>query len=193
MVKYQYFLRKYLDNRQISLLSMSALPSQYHDAAGFSGIQLNDEFANVFLYNQCLLQTKSQSDVQRLLFLKINQFLLPSTDLLSSTKTKKKTAKGTEEKEKSILFNSLLAVENALRKQKPDSAKPKIDFRVYTSYAATSHSTKLTTTVSTATSAASAATAFSCGFQIPSVYGITDKTDSFPFGPSDYSFFKGIR
>jgi hypothetical protein len=191
MVKYQYFLRKYLDNQQLTLLSMSALPSQYHDAAGFSGIQLNDEFANIFLYNQCLLQTKSQPDVQQLLFLKINQFLLPSTDLLSSSmKTKMKKGKGTEEKEKSILFNSLLAVDNALRKQKQDSGKLKNDFRVYTSYAATSHSTKLTTAVSTT---ASAATAFSCGFKIPSVYGITDKTDSFPFGPSDYSFFKGIR
>jgi hypothetical protein len=168
---------------------MTSLPSDYQDMAGFSGMQLNDEFASIFLYNQCLQRTKYLPDSEYLLFLKINQFLIPPITSFSF----KEDLEIRKEKFLKLLSSSL-------------NEKKSIAYATFPSSLHSRHSGKSKSKGSMSNNLQSdrsdrrnlkglpslSSALPVCSWKIASSYGIVDSADGFPFGPSDFSFFKGI-
>lgn len=183
MQKYEYLFQNYVVSNKLSLLSTAMV--SYQDLPGFSGIQLNDRFANIFTFNQCLLRAKNDmKNVQYLFFIKPNQFLT-----FSSTKLP--------------LDNLPSNFLQLLRREEKKSQERLIDKEsfLYSSYKSSSVSFQNTTKSSKTKKHVLPNKRHLlnnedelpvCSFSLESKhYGLNDNVDlSIPFGPSDFFFFQ---
>lgn len=181
MQKYEYLFQSYLISNKLTLLSTAMV--SYQDLPGFSGIQLNDRFASIFTFNQCLLRAKSDISVQYLFFIKPNQFLsfsgskipldnLPSNFLQLLRREEKKSLERRIDKQ-SFLYSSYKS-SSVLLQNTTKSSKPKKHVISNKRYLLNDNELPV------------------CSFSLESKhYGLNDNIDlSIPFGPSDFFFFQ---
>jgi hypothetical protein len=83
MRKYMLLLQPYIEKGQVTISSLAL--QGYDDAMGFSGIKLNEKYADLFFTNQCLYLSKGIADY--VVPLKPSQFLLTTSSAVSLTES----------------------------------------------------------------------------------------------------------
>jgi hypothetical protein len=174
MSKYLSFFSNYIHNHQVTIVSTAL--TGYQDISGFSGIQLHDDFSTMFFYNYCLSLSKKKLNVGYLLFIKPNQFLVPTS-----------TATGADVDSSLFKILSSQIIDSSIS---PSTADHIASFKL--TKKSKENDRKPFSLRSRPVYSASTA---GCSFYLNSkVYGISEDPNgavSNPYGPSDYFFFRG--
>ncbi len=164
------------------------------DVAGYSGVQLQDEFADLFFVNQCLASMKGMAEF--VLISRINQFIFPMETLSSSLdgsnvlyENLRSTIRNTK---KSALLdkvqNGYTAFYQALSPDEslPSGSSAHVASQRHGSIAGSTSMSLLSE------SSIDDKVLPSCSIRINFIYGVADPEDSFaPWGPGDTKWIHG--